>query len=257
MDLDINNLPANIFDTGKICPECGEHILAARVKFGAFVRTIERPCSCRNAKILAEDKATVEAKAAENRLKRYKWAAIPELFRESSLNKYERRPGTEQAYEAVKTYLLNREDNISAGKGLLLYGPCGTGKTHLGCAILNRVLADSHTAAYWNVPEMFDLLLPGRAESNEQGDVLDKAYYARVLLLDDLGAEKPSEWTQKQLTIIVDARYRDNKPTIITTNNAGKDLLNSCGGRVYSRLMDSRKMQLVELTAEDYRRRKI
>ena len=257
MNLDINNLPENIFDTGKICPECGEHILAARMKLGVYERVFERPCSCRNAKVKAEDKAAAEAKAEENRIKRYKWAAVPELFQDASLNKYERRTGTDQAFEAVKAYLLEREKNISSGKGLLLYGPCGTGKTHLGCAILNCVLADGHTTAYWNVPEMFDLLLPGRADSNEQGDVLDKAYYAKVLLLDDLGAEKPSEWTQKQLTIIIDARYRDNKPTIITTNNAGKDLLNSCGGRVYSRLMDSRKMQLVELTADDYRRCKV
>lgn len=247
-------LPAGTFDTGEICPKCGEHILAVYVNFSGIKIAIKKPCFCRDAEIKAQDKAAAEKKAEESRVKRFAWAGIPEMFQDATLKKYVRRPGTDEAYEAVKAYLLNREENITAGKGLLLAGPCGTGKTHLGCAILNCALEDGRTAAYWNVPEMFDALLPGRSEERAQGDILDKAYMARVLLLDDLGAEKPSEWTQKQLTIIIDARYRDNKPTIITTNAAGKELLNSCGARVYSRLMDTHKNTVATLTATDFRR---
>lgn len=252
--MDRNHLPAGTFDTGKICPKCGEHILAARLNLGGIFTTIEKPCSCRNAEIIAQDMASDAKKAEENRKKRYAWAAIPDMFAGAALNKYEHRPGTQNAFEAVKAYLLSREENIAAGKGLLLAGPCGTGKTHLGCAILNCALENGHTASYWNVPEMFDALLPGRADICRRGDILDKAYMAQILLLDDLGAEKSSEWTQKQLTIIIDARYRDNKPTIITTNAAGAELLKSCGARVYSRLMDNRKNTVVTLTAADYRK---
>lgn len=97
--------------------------------------------------------------------------------------------------------------------------------------------------------------MPGNADDIDQMRILDKAMLAQVLLLDDLGAEKPSTWTQKELMIILDERYRANKPTIITTNLMLNDseLRGTCGDRAYSRLC-SDHFKAVALTAEDYRR---
>ena len=92
----------------------------------------------------------------------------------------------------------------------------------------------------------------------KQIKILDKAVMAQVLLLDDLGAEKTSSWTQKELVIILDERYRENKPTIITSNLMLTDgeLRHSCGDRAYSRLC-SDHYQAVALTAADYRRKQV
>jgi DNA replication protein DnaC len=258
--MDLKDLPHNAFDTGEVCPTCGEHIYAARIIIGGKSVVYKKPCSCQNQIILEENaEKAARDKAMQIEINRricYESAQVPESFAEVTLSGYRRISGTEEAFEAVKSYLLNRKENFHVGKGLLLSGPCGTGKTHLGCAILNCALNDGYRAIYKNVPEMLDLLQPDHAEGEEQGELMKTTCRAGVLLLDDLGAEKPSEWTQKQLTIIIDARYRGNRPTIITTNLAGKSLADSCGARVYSRLMDESKTAVVTLTAEDYRRKK-
>ena len=258
--MDLKDLPKSVFDTGEICPTCGEHILAAKIIMGGKAVVFKKPCSCQNKEILKENAEKAERDKAMrieiNRRICYESAQVPETFADVTLSGYRRVPGTEEAFEIVKGYLLNRKENFRAGKGLLLSGPCGTGKTHLGCAILNCALNDGYRAIYQNVPEMLDILQPEHADGEEQGELIAAACHAGVLLLDDLGAEKASEWTQKQLTIIIDARYRGNRPTIITTNLAGKSLADSCGARVYSRLMDESKITVVTLTAEDYRRQK-
>jgi DNA replication protein DnaC len=243
----------NVFDTGKICPNCGEHIFAYR--FPMSGRVFECPCSCKSAEVRKEDARIKSEKKADARKARFTWANIPRNFAGAKLNNYHRLPGTESAFSTVKDYLLNRQENIRDGSGLILYGPTGCGKTHLACAVLSCVLEDGYRAAYWCVPQMLEMLMPG-GDEGEQQMILDKALLSRVLLLDDLGAEKPSEWTRKELTIILDARWRENRPTIVTTNLLpGEELRRDCGDRAYSRLM-SDHYQVVPVTAEDYRRAK-
>ncbi len=246
----------NVYDTGEICPNCGEHILAAKISIGGAMVEFKKPCSCRDAEVRAEDAAKKAQERERAQQHRREWSDIPEMFTGATLRGYQRRPGTEEAYEAVKAFLLDREKNFSAGRGLILMGAVGCGKTHLGCAILNCALEDGYHAAYWNVPQQLEMLMPGNAEDIDQMRILDKALLADVLLLDDLGAEKSSLWTQKELMVILDERYRENKPTIITSNLMLTDgeLRKSCGDRAYSRLC-SDHYQAVALTAADYRRK--
>jgi DNA replication protein DnaC len=100
------------------------------------------------------------------------------------------------------------------------------------------------------------MMMYGHADNTDQMRILDKALLADVLLLDDLGAEKASDWTRKELVIILDERYRENRPTIVTSNLMLTDgeLRNTCGARAYSRLC-SDHFKAVALTAADYRRK--
>lgn len=247
----------NMCDTGEICPHCGEHIMAAKINMGGRMSEFKKPCACRNAEIKAEDAQKAAIRAEENRRKRCAWSDLPQLFSSATLNGYRRMPGTEQAYELVKSYLIHRKENFRKGNGIILMGAVGCGKTHLGCAILNCALEDGRRAVYWNVPKQLEMLMPGNADEVDQERVLEKAFLADVLLMDDLGAEKPTLWTQKELVIILDERYRENKPTIITSNLVlnDRELRSTCGDRAYSRLC-SDHFQAVALTAEDYRRKK-
>lgn len=251
-------LKDRVYDTGEICPKCGEHIMGLHFfDLDGNPRILKKPCACRDAEIKAEDEAAAKLRHQRAREARLRWAEIPDIFSGATLKGYRRLPGTEEAYETVKSYLLNREKNFRVGRGLILMGAVGCGKTHLGCAILHRALEDGYHVAYWNVPQQLEMLMPGNADDIDQMHILDKAIMAQVLLLDDLGAEKSSAWTQKELMVILDERYRENKPTIITSNLMLTDgeLRKTCGDRAYSRLC-SDHYRAVALTAEDYRRKK-
>lgn len=253
----VSALPGKVYDTGRVCPKCGEHIFAFRMFCDGKVREFEKPCACRDAKIRAEDEARQAEKRERARRRRREWAEVPEMFSDATLKGYRRLPGTGRAFGVVKDYLLNREENFRTGRGLILMGAVGCGKTHLGCAVLNCALADGYRAAYWNVPQQLELLMPGNAGELDQMHILDKALAAQVLLLDDLGAEKSSEWTRKELMVILDERYRENRPTVVTSNLMLTDgeLRRTCGDRAYSRLC-SDHYRAVALTATDYRRQK-
>ena len=147
-----------------------------------------------------------------------------------------------------------------AGRNLLLLGPVGTGKTHAAVAAA-RPLHFNHSrfVTFWPVVELLDQLRPGGTEG-----ALEAAMKAPVLILDDLGAEKPTEWTSERLYAVVNRRWMQELPTIATSNlpgsrkSAPKDyegptLDEALGPRMFSRLVGSGAV-IVRLSGPDRRR---
>ena len=69
-----------VYDTGEICPHCGEHILAVKIRVGGATVVFKKPCACRDAEVKAEDAAKKARDREEARQKRQEWAEIPEMF---------------------------------------------------------------------------------------------------------------------------------------------------------------------------------
>jgi DNA replication protein DnaC len=133
-------------------------------------------------------------------------------------------------------------------RGLLLRGHAGVGKTHLAVAVLKEVLRTKGARGYfYETRELLRLVrdtYTSPAEATEM-DVLRPVLDADLLVLDDLGAEKTSEWVQETLGLVVNTRYNEKRPTIFTTNlrNSGdrEDLLSmtaQLGERTRSRLLE-------------------
>jgi DNA replication protein DnaC len=114
---------------------------------------------------------------------------------------------------------------------LVLAGPVGTGKTHAAYALGNALVADGAWVASSTVVDLLAALRP-------DGDLslVRAAREAGVLILDDLGATKASEWAVEQMTALLDLRVREGRRTVFTTNVPEPDLETAWGGRFMDRL---------------------
>lgn len=130
------------------------------------------------------------------------------------------------------------EGTLSAKCSLILSGRVGRGKTHLAYAALRAVAESGCARSAWaggTVSEVFARLRPGSGE--DRATVIHELTTAPILLLDDLGASKDSEWTEETFLALVDARSRRVAPVIVTTNSGPKELRAQIGDRAMSRLL--------------------
>lgn len=135
---------------------------------------------------------------------------------------------------------------------LLMVGPYGTGKSHLAMAIGNRQLDLGSSVYFATVP---DLLSDLKATFDGGGETYTKRFErirnVGLLILDDFGTEKPSDWNQEKMFQIVNHRYQRRMPTVITTNVD----LRRIDGRLDSRLSDLDLVERLDFAAAaDYRK---
>jgi DNA replication protein DnaC len=133
-------------------------------------------------------------------------------------------------------------------KGLLFHGAHGVGKTHLATAILKDVIRTRGARAYfYETRELLKLVRDTYNSSVDETemDVLRPVLEADLLVLDDVGAEKTSEWVQETLGLVVNTRYSEGRPTILTTNlwdppdsTDPNSIMFRLGARIRSRLFE-------------------
>ncbi len=127
----------------------------------------------------------------------------------------------EQALKQAK--LLTQafvRDYPGTEKGLLLMGPSGVGKTHLAVAALKELIRRGHNGLFCDYRELLKEIQASynpASESTEMG-VLEPVRTAEILVLDDLGASKPSAWVLDIIGLVLNARYKEKRMTILTTN---------------------------------------
>lgn len=138
---------------------------------------------------------------------------------------------------------------------VVLWGGPGTGKTHLLAAAWNALAQDGFRALYVVVPSLLDFVRRGYEAGGASGSAEASARFeavasAPVLLLDDLGAERRTEWSEETLFKLLDHRYRHELPTATGTNLVLDDL----EPRIASRLQDRRLARVVAMGGPDMRR---
>lgn len=127
-----------------------------------------------------------------------------------------------------------RSEEEPSGKGLYLWGPNGTGKTHLAVAITRHY---GHSL-FVNTLRLFDAL----KESYTTGvscEVFESARRARLLVLDDLGSERPSDWVRERLYALLSTRWDEMLSTVVTSNLDPRILPETIGHRSASRVLGS------------------
>jgi DNA replication protein DnaC len=142
----------------------------------------------------------------------------------------------------------------TGARSLLISGPTGTGKTHQCWGAIRAIvegLATQGRSLDWRAtthPDMNSDLRP-KVDGSHHG-VLERLMRVDLLMLDDLGAGKSTDWTEDTLYRLIDHRWSNNRPTMFSTNLPPKTLANTVGERIMSRLGDAIK---VAITGEDRR----
>ena len=160
---------------------------------------------------------------------------------------------TEKALAKVMDYIINWKENREAGRGVYFCGDVGTGKTHLAVAVMNELIKRKRVPSLFvTVPELLDNL---RGTYNDPGrdidEWMDAVKNADFLVLDDLGSERPTEWVRERLFVVINHRYREQLPTLFTSNIGPKDLAAQLGERTASRIIAM--CDWISLEGEDYR----
>ncbi len=141
-------------------------------------------------------------------------------------------------------------------KWLTLIGTTGCGKTHLAVAVCRYWLAAGKVARYGFVPILLKELKDGFELTGEYSyrQRFDALCNIPLLVLDDLGAEKATEWAQEQLQTIIHYRGFNGLPLVVTTNRPLDDLKGDDLGRIASRLRREPWCKVVTITAGEFRR---
>jgi DNA replication protein DnaC len=221
---------------------------------------VSRPCDCQE---------------MEREERRFAAAHIPERYRDCTLDSFD--PVYHGAHRSLGEALQTARKFVdaypvdTAHKGLLLTGSIGVGKTHLAVGVLQRLVRERGVRGlfcdYRELLKNIQNSYNPQVNSTEL-ELLKPVFAAEVLVLDDLGAQKPNEWVWDTVALILNTRYNDKLSTIITTNypdlNAGNGAKTDAeraareptlGDRIGDRML-SRLAEMcirVEMTGKDFR----
>jgi DNA replication protein DnaC len=179
-------------------------------------------------------------------------AAIPSHFVDATVTEPEVARWVRSLADATVAAMRTELAAVSTGPSLLLLGPTGTGKTHQAYGAI-RAISVSGLHCSWLATTAADVYAALRPRPKVDAEAEFHRYAgARLLVLDDLGAAKASEWTEEVNYRLINYRYERSLPTIITSNVRPKLLGEAVGERVASRLVEM--CQRVVLEGDDRRR---
>ena len=218
------------------CGKCGSR-KQLRVKFGDKTHVVRCVCKCES-KELEEKTKQEEYEEQMRRINRLKEASMMDKkYREVTFDKYEVREENKKVFEMAKKYVDRFQDMYKKNQGLLLYGPVGTGKSFTAACIGNYLLDNAKPV----IMTSFVKILQDIWENDREAEYITILNSASLLIVDDLGTERETDYALEKVYNIIDSRVRANKPMIITSNLELNDIM-ECEDirkkRIYDRILE-------------------
>lgn len=221
-----------------VCPKCfglGIEIVAGK---GA------RPCEC--------GKRDLQTRSLGR-------ARLPERYSKCHFHNFiAKSPAQQRAFKLAMSLAM---EFPAVEQGLLFMGPVGVGKTHLAVSILKGLTERGISSLFYEFGSLLKEIQDSYNSNTQTSElrVLAPVLEADVLVLDELGASKPTDWVRDTMSHIINTRYNDRKLTIFTTNylddrrnDRDETLEDRIGTRLRSRLYEM--CRTVTITGEDYRK---
>ncbi|GCA68025.1 hypothetical protein KGMB01110_24610 [Mediterraneibacter butyricigenes] len=220
-------------DDGLIrCGVCGER-KQLKINILGYSRIVPCICQCR-ADELEEKRKRDEYEERMHTVNRLKDASMmASKFRDASFSKYKVRPENRNQVKLAWNYVKRFHEMKEKNQGLLLYGPVGTGKSYTAACIANALMEQSVTV----VMTSFVKILQDIQSVGNEANYIQILNSASLLIIDDLGAERNTDYALEKVYNIIDSRSRTDKPMILTTNLELPEML-ECTDIRYKRVYD-------------------
>ena len=185
-----------------------------------------RPCDCRAIK-------------AKRKQSRRLGTGIPKRFRGVGFDRQPIADMDPALIREVRSYVKGIDAQLDAGKGLWLFGDVGTGKTSLAMLVSKAALDAGRSVAIYSLPRLLSDIKETYEDRSESSymQLFERVVGVDLLHIDDLGAEKRTDWVLEQLYSIINERWQEQRSIVVTTNLFDVDeLREQIGPRTVSRL---------------------
>ena len=220
----------------RYCGKCNTPKQTRQNLFGNEI-TVGCMCACAQQKYAQEEKERKKREEADRIMRLRSVGISSQTFRDASFAADDGK--NPKPMDTLRRYVEKWEDMKRENIGLLLYGDVGTGKSYGAACVANRLIEQSIPACMINLSTVLNSM--GGFQSEEKNTYIADLMRYPLLILDDFGMERQTEYAMEQVFNIIDARYRSGKPLIITTNlsltelNAPKSLEHK---RIYDRIKE-------------------
>ena len=179
----------------------------------ALVITPYVPCKCRRAEIDKEEAERKERERQERLARMKRVSGIPSLYESASFDTFQKNASNSSIFRMAKNYADKFDKMLELGKGLLMHGTVGTGKTYTAACIGNALLNAGYSVFMTSTYEMLRL-----RKDDDESQYSDRLLGCSLLIIDDLGAERTTDFGRERVFAYVDGRCSTGKPMILTTN---------------------------------------
>ncbi len=191
-------------------------------------------CNCQ-AEENQRRKEIEEQKRAIERIERLKNSSlIDNKLRDVRLNSFQKNQDNQKVYIIAQKYIEQFEEMCKKSQGILLWGTVGTGKSFTAACIANELMARSIPVIMTSFVKILQNI---QGQPEEEKVFMNRLNDAQLLIIDDLGTERNTDYALEKVYNIVDSRYRSGKPLILTTNMTVKEMQENMDIR-YKRIYD-------------------
>lgn len=191
-------------------------------------------CQCKKEEMEAEEERRKHEEEMQRLNALRKSSLIEEKFRSATLANFQKTEDNQKLYAVAKKYIENFPQMEQENQGLLFYGVVGTGKSFTAACIANELLNNRTSVV---MTSFVKILQEIQKPQTDESEFMAKLNSPRLLIIDDLGTERNTEYALEKVYNVIDSRYRVRKPLILTTNLSLQEMQDTPDIR-YKRIYD-------------------